>query len=158
LARKRHKPEFLEGATRFKSHAHIFNGLWVIETLRRYEGEPHRLPDPLYEAVDQVAHEKANGFGRRRNGGRFELAYLAFVFSRHPDVRPWWQTAGHSIWRASGFKERPSYQLCHVRFAELEHPLVAACRRAGCGSADQAGREGLRWARRTLPARRLDGG
>lgn len=122
MALDRHPPEFLKDATRFQTHAHIFNGLWVIETLRRYEAEPYNLLAPIYEAVQRSM--PGSGFGRKRNGGRFELAYLAFVFSRHPDVRPWWQSAGHSIWRASGFKERPSYPLCHRRFAELEHPLV----------------------------------
>jgi hypothetical protein len=66
------------------------------------------------------------GYGRKRGAGRFELAYLAFVFSRHPDVKPWWQSAGHSIWTASGFEQRPSYPLCHRRFVELEHPAVTA--------------------------------
>jgi hypothetical protein len=122
MALDRHTPEYLQDATRFQTHAHIFNGLWVIQTLRRYEGEPHYLLDPVYLAVEQT--KPGSQFGRKRNGGRFELAYLAFVFSRHPDVRPWWQQAGHSIWTAAGFTERPSYSLCHRRFAELEHPDV----------------------------------
>jgi hypothetical protein len=126
LALDRHLPEFLMGATEFKSDAHVFNGLWVIETLLRYEQPPYSLLEPLYQAVAEAAKERGSGFGRRRGAGRFELAYLAFVFSRHPDVRPWWQSAGHSIWRAAGFRERPSYQLCHLRFAELEHPSVIA--------------------------------
>lgn len=122
LALERLTPEFLKDATRFQTDAHIFNGRWVIETLRRYEGEPHRLLDPLYTAVEMT--KPGSGFGRKRTGGRFELAYFAFVFSRIPDVRPWWQQAGHSIWTASGFKERPSYPLVHRRFAELEHEHV----------------------------------
>lgn len=126
LALDRHAPEWLQDATKFKTHAHIFNPVWVIGTLRRYEGPPHRLLDPLYQAVEEAAKEAGSGFGRPRGAGRFELAYLAFVFSRHPDVRPWWQTAGRSIWRSSGFKERPSYALCQRRFAELEHPAVIA--------------------------------
>lgn len=126
LALDRHAPEWLQDATKFKTHAHIFNPVWVIRTLRRYEGPPHRLLDPLYQAVEEAAKEAGSGFGRPRGAGRFELAYLAFVFSRHPDVRPWWQTAGRSIWRSSGFKERPSYALCQRRFAELEHPAVIA--------------------------------
>ncbi len=126
LALDRHAPESLQDATHFKTHAHVFNGLWVIKTLRRYEKPPYSLLDPLYDAVASAAKEAGSGFGRRRGAGRFELAYLAFVFSRHPDVRPWWQQAGHSIWRAAGFKERPSYSLCQLRFAELEHPDVSA--------------------------------
>ena len=124
MALDRFTPEWLLDATRFQTHAHIFNGLWVIQTLRRYEGDPHRLLDPLYAAA--ASSGNGSGFGRPRGPGRFELAYLAFVFSRHPDVRPWWQSAGHSIWRASGFKERPSYPLCQRRFVELEQPHVIA--------------------------------
>jgi hypothetical protein len=122
MALDRYTPEYLKDALRFQTHAHIFHGRWIIETLRRYEGEPHYLLEPVYTAVEKT--KPGSGFGRKRNGGRFELAYLAFVFSRHSDVRPWWQQAGHSIWTASGFHERPSYSLCHRRFAELEHPLV----------------------------------
>lgn len=47
LALDRHAPEWLQDATKFKTHAHIFNPVWVIRTLRRYEGPPHRLLDPL---------------------------------------------------------------------------------------------------------------
>lgn len=126
LALDRHAPEWLKDATNFKTHADIFNGLWVIKTLRQYENPPHSLLDPLYDAVELAAKEAGSGYGRKRGPGRFELAYLAFVFSRHPDVRPWWQTAGRSIWRSSGFRERPSYPLCQRRFAELEHPAVIA--------------------------------
>lgn len=122
LALERHTPEFLKDALHFQTHTHIFNVLWVIQTLRRYEQEPYCLLKPLYEAVE--ASKPGSGFGRKRSGGRFELAYFAFVFSRIPDVRPWWQNAGHSIWTTSGFTERPSYPLVQRRFAELEHPAV----------------------------------
>lgn len=124
LALDRDPPEWLKDATNFKTDADVFNGLWVIKTLRRYEKPPHSLLDPLHRAVEQAAKEAGSGFGRPRGPGRFELAYLAFVFSRHPDVRPWWQQAGRSIWRSSGFSSRPSYPLCQRRFAELEHPAV----------------------------------
>jgi hypothetical protein len=124
MAIDRDTPEFLLDATRFQTHAHIFNPLWVIKTLRKYEGAPHFLIEPLYMAVAKAGEERGSSFGRPRGAGRFELAYLAFVFSRHPDVKPWWQSAGHSIWRASGFQQRPSYALCHRRFAELEHPKI----------------------------------
>lgn len=86
LALDRHAPEYLENATNFKTHAHIFNSLWVVQTLRLYEVEPWRLLDPLFAAVENT--RPGSGFGRKRGDGRFELAYLAFVFSRHPDVRP----------------------------------------------------------------------
>lgn len=99
------------------------HGKWVIETLRRYEGEPYNLLKPLYDAVDKTRPNVR--FGRKRIEGRFELAYFDFVFSRHADVLPWWQGgAGHSIWTLAGFKERPSYALVQRRFTELENPAV----------------------------------
>lgn len=115
-------PYFLEDALKFKTDAATFHGRWVIETLRRYEGEDFNLLKPLYDVVDKTRPDSR--FGRKRAPGRYELAYFAFVFSRHPDVRPWWQTAGHSIWTAAGFKERPSYALVHRRFTELENPAI----------------------------------
>src|SRR4051794_5956071 len=79
----RHKAEFLRDATHFQTDADTFNGLWVIETLRRFEDDSdNHLLSPLYEAVEQATGKKT-AYGRRRLGGRFELAYLAFVFSRH---------------------------------------------------------------------------
>lgn len=117
---------FLMGATAFREHADVFNPLWVIRELKRLDGPPHRLLAPLTEAVQIAARDAGAGAGRRRGAGRFELAYLAFVFSRHADVRPWWQSAGHSIRRAAGFAERPSYPLTQLRFAELEHPAISA--------------------------------
>lgn len=122
----RRPPQFLLHATRFQTHSAVFNPLWVVETLRAYEGEPHRLLDPITQAAAALDGRPARSAGRPRSGGRFELAYFAFVFSRHPDVRPWWSHAGHSIWKAAGFRERPSYSSCRRRFAELEHPAFAA--------------------------------
>lgn len=140
----RHPPQFLMNATRFETSAAIFNPLWVITTLRRYEGEPYRLLDPLDRAATALdsrgvrlevgsagskpfPRSGSRGNGRPRLGGRFDLAYLAFVFSRHPDVRPWWAHAGHSIWQACGFRAgRPAYASCQRRFAELEDPLYMA--------------------------------
>ena len=124
MALDRHAPETLKGAVNFNTDADTFNGLWLLKTLRRYDKPPYRLLKPLYDAVAEAAKDAGSGFGRPRGKGRFELAYFAFVFSRQADVRPWWQQAGHSIWRTAGFKERPSYQLTHMRFAELEHPTV----------------------------------
>src|SRR5690606_7736505 len=63
LALDRHAPEWLQDATKFKTHAHIFNPVWVIRTLRRYEGPPHRLLDPLYQAVEEAAKDAGSGFG-----------------------------------------------------------------------------------------------
>jgi hypothetical protein len=117
-------PTFLVRATAFREHADVFNPLWVIRELKRLDRPPHRLLAPLTDAVQTAALDAGAGGGRRRGAGRFELTYLAFVFSRHADVRPWWQSAGHSIWRAAGFTERPSYQLTDLRFTELEHPAV----------------------------------
>lgn len=126
MAADRHPPEFLKDATRFQSHAHVFNGLWIITTLRKYDDAPYNLLEPITRAIAVVAANGGLAAGRPRGAGRFDLAYLAFVFSRHPDVRPWWQNAGHSIWTASGFAERPSYPLVQRRFAEMEHPAIAA--------------------------------
>lgn len=126
MASFRHPPEFLLDATRFQQDTHTFNPLWVITTLRRFEGQPHDLLAPLTAAIEHVQRQAGTRFGRRRGQARFELAYLAFVFSRHPDVRPWWQSAGRSIWKAIGLKERPSYEIVQRRFAELEDPAVIA--------------------------------
>ncbi len=118
-------PETLLHSLRFRTDAHRFNGKWIIETLRALDREPYGLMAPVYHAVDSVANGNGSGNGRHRQPGRFELAYLAFVFSRYPDVHPWWAQAGHSIWTSSGFAERPSYPLVQRRFVELEHLLIA---------------------------------
>src|SRR3954447_11190932 len=95
-------PYFLEDALLFAPYRHVMHGKWLIETLRQYDGEPYNLLKPLYDAVDKTRPNMR--FGRKRIEGRFELAYFAFVFSRHADVLPWWQGGGgHSIWTSAGF-------------------------------------------------------
>lgn len=121
-----HRPQFLARATAFHEHADVFDSLWVVRELKRLDRPPHQLLAPLSAAVELAARDAGSGYGRKRGAGRSELAYLAFVFSRHADVRPWWQLAGHSIWRAASFTERPSYSLTQRRFAELEHPAICA--------------------------------
>lgn len=117
-------PRYLQGATRFQSDAATIHGLWVIETLKRYDEAKGKRESLLAPVNDAVATYATSRYGRRRMRGHWQLAYLAFVFSRQADVRPWWQNAGHSIWRAAGFRERPSYPATQMRFAELEHPKI----------------------------------
>lgn len=116
-------PRYLDGATDFGAHADELHPLWVVKTLQRYP----QYWDALRDATDGAQPT----FGRSRMGGHWALPYPAFVFSRHADVKPWWQSAGHSIWRNSGFAERPSYPVCQRRFAELEQHADAfeACAR-----------------------------
>jgi hypothetical protein len=127
LALDRDLPQVLAGATDFGTSKHYMHQPWVIRTLRSFERDSgDHLLTPLYEAVDRLAAPAGYNLGRRRMPGRFELAYLAFVFSNFADVQPWWQRTQSSVWKLAGFKERPSYPLAQLRFAELEHPDVAA--------------------------------
>jgi hypothetical protein len=104
-------------ATNFDAHAATVNGKWIITTVQRYED--------IWGDLRDASEGAASRFGAKRLPGNWALAYLAFVYSKHADVRPWWQQAGHSIWRESGFKEGPSYPLVHRRFAELEQGELA---------------------------------
>ena len=107
-----HLPRVLEGATRFTEDRNELNSLWVVTTLKAHP----QFWGPVRKALAQADSR----FGRPRLPGDWALAYMAFVFSKIPDVQPWWGQAGHSIWRHAGFRERPSYAVTHRRFAELE--------------------------------------
>jgi hypothetical protein len=127
LALDRDLPQTLAGALDFGTSDHYMNQPWVIRTLRSFERKNgDHLLTPLYETVDRLAQPAGYNLGRTRMPGRFELAYLAFVFSKLGDVKPWWSRTQSSVWKLAGFKERPSYKLVQLRFSELEHPDVMA--------------------------------
>lgn len=106
-------PLTLVGATDFSDDRQHLHPLWLVQMLKAF---PQFL-QPLRDASAACESQ----FGRGRIKGDWTLAYAAFTFSRFADIQPWWgQGAGHSIWKAAGFAERPSYQACHARFTELE--------------------------------------
>lgn len=126
-------PEWLEDATRFTDDRHELHPLWFVKTLKafpqwwkalREATSTERRQVKGLGVSDEEQTQNDTGvkarFGRKRMKGDWALVYLAYVVSRHPDVEPFWGTAGHSIWTEAGFKERPSYALTQLRFSELE--------------------------------------
>lgn len=107
-----HLPRRLEGATNFTKDRDELNSLWVVTMLKAHP----QFWGPIRKALAQADSQ----YGRPRLPGDWALAYMAYAFSKIPDVQPWWGQAGHSIWRHAGFRERPSYAVTHRRFAELE--------------------------------------
>lgn len=135
-------PMYLENATDFSKNRAELNPLWFVKTLKAQRQwwnelrEATRLDEAKHADLtdDDLTQEladrarKAKG-GRKRMKGDWALVYMAFVASKHPDFQPFWGTAGHSIWREAGFKERPSFAITHLRLTELEQfePAFLAC-------------------------------
>jgi hypothetical protein len=57
--------------------------------------------------------------GRKREAGRWELAAVAFVASRHVDLQPWWDETADELWRECGFDAKPPYNRVWERLREL---------------------------------------
>jgi hypothetical protein len=60
-----------------------------------------------------------HGYGRRRDRGNWELVAVAFVVSGYVDIQPWHIDASKKLWKACGFKRRPSYRTTWRRLREL---------------------------------------
>lgn len=58
--------------------------------------------------------------GRPRSPGEWGLAYLAFVNSGEPEVKPWHRTTPPELWLRAGFAATPGYQATYEAFAALE--------------------------------------
>jgi hypothetical protein len=57
--------------------------------------------------------------GRKREPGRWELAAVAFVASRHVDLQPWYDESTDELWRECGFTDKPPYSRVWERLREL---------------------------------------
>src|SRR4051794_28959794 len=90
-------PVVLEDATAFAEDAAEMGSL---DFVRLFKSHP-QFAEPLAKAMDAFnrgAEEGAGPFGRPRQKGRWELAYMAFVMSGHIDVQPWWKNTTDDFW------------------------------------------------------------
>jgi hypothetical protein len=105
------KPARLEGATDFAGDPVLGNEEELVRAFRQHP----QFAQPL---VSAATFDKKRG--RKRDVGKWALAYLAFTISGHADIQPWHTNTSKSLWRACGFPKKPPYQTVYERFAELE--------------------------------------
>jgi Transposase DDE domain len=139
--RPEHRPRRRGG--RSKSWSEV--ELWRLREAGRFSGDP-ALCDPLRliaewrrhpfaVALRELADTSPTSFGRAadlaaieapklgrpRLPGDWPAVYLAYVLSGCPALQPWYNRSSSSgLWEICGFEKRPSYQLVHLRFAEME--------------------------------------
>lgn len=103
--------EVLEGATEFSSEPEM-NSRELVRLLKS---------QPQFWTVLRDGCAAAPAFGNRRLPGHWDLAYLAHVYSRTPDIEPWWRESAEELWLECGFTEKPSYHVTWENFTRLEH-------------------------------------
>jgi hypothetical protein len=104
-------PERLKGATDYSKHDDLRGSL---NTVMLAKDEAAWVSDALGVACNlEVNH------GRKREPGRWELAAIAFVASRHVDLQPWWDESTDQLWQECGFSGRPPYNRVWERLREL---------------------------------------
>jgi Transposase DDE domain len=78
------------------------------------------------DRINDVAGIEAPKLGRPRLAGDWPAAYLAYVLSGCRALQPWYnQGSSSGLWEICGFDSRPSYQIVHLRFTELEEQWTA---------------------------------
>ncbi|MGA9314764.1 MAG: hypothetical protein WBV77_09060, partial [Solirubrobacteraceae bacterium] len=105
-------PERLQGSTDYSKHDELRGSL---NTVKLVKDEAAWVSDALGVTCNlEVNH------GRKREAGRWELAAVAFVASRHVDLQPWWDESTDELWRVCGFeKGKPPYNRVWERLREL---------------------------------------
>jgi hypothetical protein len=103
-------PDRLVGATDF-SDEQLRGSLNAVKLVKSQKW----VWDSLREACDL-----SSNYARKREPGHWELACVAFIASKQVDIRPWWDEAALELWKACGFKARPSYMRTWRRLRELE--------------------------------------
>ncbi len=104
-------PERLLGATDYSKHDELRGSLNTVKLVK----DEGWASDALRVACNlEVNH------GRKREPGRWELAAVAFVASRHTDLQPWWDESTDELWRECEFKKgKPPYNRVWERLREL---------------------------------------
>jgi hypothetical protein len=103
-------PERLLGATDYSKHDELRGSLNTVRLVKQQAW----ASDALGAACNlEVNH------GRKREPGRWELAAVAFVASRHVDLQPWWDESTDELWRECGFAGKPPYNRVWERLREL---------------------------------------
>lgn len=103
-------PERLLGATDYSKHDELRGSLNTVRLVKAQRWASDALGDAC---VLEVNH------GRKREPGRWELAAVAFVASRHVDLQPWWDESTAELWRECGFNGKPPYNRVWERMREL---------------------------------------
>ncbi len=105
-------PERILGAADYSKHDELRGSL---NTVKLAKEEAAWASDGLRDVCNlEVNH------GRKRESGRWELAMVAFVASRHVDLQPWWDESTDELWRKCGFEEgKPPYNRVWERLREL---------------------------------------
>jgi len=103
-------PERLLGATDYSKHDELRGSLNTVRLAKRQAWASNGLRDACNLEVNH---------GRRREPGRWDLAMVAFVASRHVDLQPWWDESTDELWRECGFSEKPPYSRVWERLREL---------------------------------------
>ena len=103
-------PERLIGATEYSEHAELRGSLNTVRLVKQQAWSSTQLRDDCDLSVNH---------GRKRKPGRWELAAVVFVASRHVDLQPWWDESTDELWRECGFSEKPTYDRVWERMREL---------------------------------------
>jgi hypothetical protein len=103
-------PERLQGSTDYSKHDALRGSLNTVRLAR----EQAWSSSGLRSACDLSVNH-----GRKREPGRWELAAVAFVASRHVDLQPWWDESTDELWRECGFTKKPPYNRVWERLREL---------------------------------------
>lgn len=105
-------PDRLIGASHFTEHEDLRGSLNAVKLVK----EQAWASSKLHKTVCALEPN----YGRHREPGRWELAYIAFVASGHVALQRWYYETTKKIWRECGFTGKPSYQNMNRRFHELE--------------------------------------
>ena len=109
---RRTMPVVLPGATAYSDEPPGF--LDAINLATRITGYGN-----FADLMDARVLVKINN-GRPRDKGRHWLAYMCWIPSKEPCLRPWYNKMTPGFWKACGFKHVPSYKTVWMRFRELE--------------------------------------
>ncbi len=115
-------PDALPGATSFSQDDSLIGSENLV-----------RLVKPQPRVWNQLRREcnLERNWGRRREGGDWELAAIAFVASGYVDIQPWLASSSSSLWRLCGFNAKPPYKRVWRRLREIEEVHEAFQRAAG---------------------------
>lgn len=104
--------QYLPGATRFSDDDALCDPVEIVRMLRRLPHITARLEQetkPLYCG------------GRKRMDGHWYLVFLAYMLTGLGDMDRFYKRWGSSkLWKAAGFKHKPSSPTMYLRFVELE--------------------------------------